>query len=406
MSHTIQHVVDCYRFVTGGFASVYWNPLVDHHFLQHKSSIKQLSILAGGYMKTEPTSRRNFLKTTFMGSIGLIGTRSVFPRTFGTSSITRGSVRSRVSLTHGESRADITIRGLRPFADEVSRAIGNRRVVIKPNNVSSSRQLAATHAETIEGILEFLKSINKLDNVVIAESAAGGPSMDAFENFGYDRVAEKYNAGLIDLDQEEIDIVHVFDETDFQPHAVRMSKLLLDPNTFIISSALLKTHDRVIATLSLKNIIFGAAIKDLGFDWGPNRKPGTVSDKQIAHGGGYRGINYNLFAIAQQLHPHLSVIDGFEGMEGNGPTGGDPVDHRVCVVSPDWLAADRVGIELMGLDFADIGYLNYCAGAKLGEADLNKMEIIGEPVERHIKSYAPPRNVDRQLVWKNPVEEG
>ena len=31
--------------------------------------------------------------------------------------------------------------------------------------------------------------------------------------------------------------------------------------------------------------------------------------------------------------------------------GGTLVEHRVCVVSPDRLAADRVAVELMGIDY-------------------------------------------------------
>ena len=128
-----------------------------------------------------------------------------------------------------------------------------------------------------------------------------------------------------------------------------------------------------------------------------------MNDKPIAHGSGFRGINYNLFALSQQLHPHLAVIDGFEGMEGNGPNDGTPVDHRVCVASTDWLAADRVAVELMGIDFAKIGYLNYCANAGRGVADLNKIEIIGESINNHRKSYKLSDNINEQLVWMKPA---
>ena len=107
----------------------------------------------------------------------------------------------------------------------------------------------------------------------------------------------------------------------------------MDPKTFIISAAKLKTHDRVVATLSLKNIVLGAPLKDDGMRWGSGSKAGAKSDKMICHGSGFRGINYNLFALAQKLHPHLAVIDGYDGMQGNGPMRGDPVDHRVCVVA-------------------------------------------------------------------------
>jgi len=41
----------------------------------------------------------------------------------------------------------------------------------------------------------------------------------------------------------------------------------------------------------------------------------------------------------------------------------------------------------MGIDFAKVGYLTYCAQTGLGEADLNKIEIIGEKIADHKKSY-------------------
>jgi uncharacterized protein (DUF362 family) len=238
---------------------------------------------------------------------------------------------------------------------------------------------------------------------VIAESAAAGPTFDGFKNFGYFRMVEKYQVKLADLDQERYDIIHVFDEKDFRPHPVRMSNMLLSPDSYVVSVARMKTHDRVLATLSLKNIVFGAPIKDAGFAYGPNRKQGTKIDKPIVHGSGFRGINYNLFALARQLHPDFSVIDGFEGMEGNGPNNGTPVDHRVCVASTDWLAADRVGIELMGIDFEKVGYLNYCARADLGTADLSRIEIVGEPIVKHIKQYQLSKNLENQLIWMKPV---
>ena len=302
-----------------------------------------------------------------------------------------------VALTAGNDRADIIFRSLGSFKKEIATAIGKRRVVIKPNNVSIDRQLAASHAGSLEGILEFLKSIGKT-NVVIAESAASGPTLEGFANFGYDKLAGKYGAKLMDLDQQEVEMVYAFDEKDFRPHGIRMSKVLLDPNNFIISAAKFKTHDRVVATLSLKNIIVGAPIKDPGFRWSGG-KAGAKNDKPLTHGNGFRGINYNLYALAPRLHPHLAVIDGYEGMEGNGPVGGTPVDHKVAVVSLDWLAADRVAVELMGIDYTKVGYLNFCAQAGLGQGDLSKIEVVGAKIADHIKKYKLSDNFDQQMIW-------
>ena len=355
-------------------------------------------------MRTTVLNRRIFLKGSIVGGVAAMAAARI-PGLAAAAEAAAGKSAARIALTAGADRAANTFRGLQHFRDEVARAIGERPVVIKPNNVAIDNQLSATHADCIEGILEFLKSIGKAGNVMIAESAADGPTLDGFANFGYTRLAAKYGVKLVDLDQAGHAMVQVFDEGDFRPHAVRMSRLLLDPKTFIISAAKLKTHDRVVATLSLKNIVVGAAVKDLGFRWGPGAKPGAKTDKPICHGSGFRGINYNLFALSQRLHPHLAVIDGYDGMEGNGPTMGKAVDHRVCVVGSDWLAADRLAVELMGIDFAKVGYLNFCADAGLGQADLKKIEVVGEPVARHIKTYKLSDNIEAQLIWRKPCAD-
>ena len=353
-------------------------------------------------MKTGTTiCRREFFRASLFGGLAAASAGRLGSPTIAAEGAPAGSA-SRVALTTGDNRADNVFRGLDILRKEIGRAVGNRRVVIKPNNVSTEIQLSATHADCLEAILEFLKSIGKLDGAVIAESAATGPTMEGFHNYGYPRLAAKYGVKLIDFDQQESKTVHVFDQKDFRPHAVRMSPILLNRDNFIISVAKLKTHDLVVATLSLKNIILGAPVKDPGFRWGKGRTPGKLTQKPIVHGSGIYGINYNLFSLSERLHPDLAVIDGFDGMEGNGPTNGTAVDHRVCLVSPDWLAADRVGVELMGIDFSKIGYLNYCAKAKRGQTDLDRIEILGPPLARHVRHYKLSDNIERQLIWQTP----
>ena len=342
-------------------------------------------------------NRRNFLKTSVMG--GLAISFSGFADSY-TPFRALEPAPTSVALTSGDNRADLAFRALQPFSKQIQKAIGNHRVVIKPNNVSITVPLSATHVDTLEGVLEFLKSIKKLNNVIIAESAGNGPTLEGYSNYGYNRLADKYQVKLVDLDSEGFEVLYVFDEKDFRPHPVRISNVLLNPDSYIISVAKLKTHDRVTATLSLKNIVFGAPLK-VATPNDPKRK--FRNEKPIVHGSGYRGINYNLFTLAPKLHPDLSVIDGFEGMEGNGPIGGTAVDHRVCVASTDWFAADRVGIELMGIDFAKIGYLNFCAQAGVGVADISKIEILGENIKDHIKPYRLSDSIDKQLIWMTPV---
>ncbi len=310
---------------------------------------------------------------------------------------------SRVALTNGDNRTDNIFRALKSLEKDIAQSIGNRRVVIKPNNVSSTTQLAATHVDALTGILEFLKSIGKLDNAMVAESAAGSTSQ-AFQNFGYTTLVDKYKIKLVDLDKENFQTIMAFSEADAMPHPVRVSSILANQaDNFIISACMLKTHNFAIATMSIKNIILGAPLKLPNPNGGGGGGRGGFggSDKPIMHGGGSHGININLAMLAPVLHPSLSVIDGFEGMEGNGPSNGTRVDHSVCVVSADYLAADTVGATLMGIAPADIGYLSYLAAAKVGESDLSKMEILGEPVAKLAKKYQLGPSIQNQLQWKN-----
>jgi uncharacterized protein (DUF362 family) len=311
---------------------------------------------------------------------------------------------SRVSLAGGNDRADIAFKSLVPFKDEIAAAIGNKRVILKPNNVIINVPLCATHADNLEGILEFLKSIGKT-NVIIAESPAGGSVMDGFANYGYNRLAKKYNVKLVDLDAEKVAVVQCIDEKDFQPHDVRVAKIMMDPaNNFVISAAKLKTHDLVGITLSLKNVVIGAAHKDTGSGLANAGPGGGRSDKRLMHGGGSHGINYNIYTLSSVLHPHLAVIDGYEGMEGTGPVHGTAISQKVCLASLDWLAADRVGAELMGVDVNKIGYLNFCikSGTR-GQGDLSKIQIVGPPVKNFAKNYQLPNTWQQITSWQRPM---
>jgi uncharacterized protein (DUF362 family) len=357
-------------------------------------------------------NRRNFVKTVIVGGVALAYPVPVIKGALPEKKKGDDRLPVRVSISTANDRADLAFKALQPFSKEIKHAIGNKRVVLKPNNVLIYVPLACTHVDTLEGILEFLKSINKLNNVIIAESCASGSTLEGFDNYGYLSLLSKYPVKLVDLDKEAYEKMYTTDEKDFRPHLVRVSSIITDPESYIVSVARMKTHTTVGATLSLKNIVFGSPIKDTGFtlysedirfsSLAKVTKPGTVSYKLPLHGSGFHAVNYNMALLAQKLHPDLAVIDGFEGMEGNGPTQGTAIDHKVCVVSQDWLAADRVGIELMGIDFSKIGYLNYCAQMSMGNADLNSIEIVGENIKDHIKPYKLPDNFDRIITWINP----
>src|SRR5512140_207933 len=116
------------------------------YFYNHFNPIKVMSTI----------SRRNFLKTSIIGGAAITFMDPV--RTFGSYG-SQNSFASQAALTTGDNRADLAFRALQPFAKQIKRSIGDKLVVLKPNNVSIDIPLCATHADTLEGVLEFMKSI-------------------------------------------------------------------------------------------------------------------------------------------------------------------------------------------------------------------------------------------------------
>lgn len=287
----------------------------------------------------------------------------------------------RVSLVKGDDRRTIARRSLDLIADDITRGLGSRRPVIKPNLVSSSIQLASSHVDQMRGILDFFSSIYR-DKIIIAEAACHD-TREAFKNFGYLRLLGEYNVELVDLNTGPSESYPV---TGHQKAiiSVKLSRLLLDKGNYVISAAKLKTHDTVVVTLSIKNMAVGSIIGQ---------------DKKNVHQG-VGQTNRIIAGLAGRVRIDLAVIDGFEGMEGDGPTCGDPVYPGLGIASIDALAADRVACEVMGVNFHDVGYLHYCASQGVGEADLNRIKVLGERLRDCIRPFKLHRSAKEQYAWK------
>lgn len=281
----------------------------------------------------------------------------------------------RVALVKGDDRKTNVRNALELIAGDVN--LKGRRPVIKVNFVSTYVPLCATHPDAVRAIVEFLKDRGG-KNIVVAEAASMGTTPMGYEKYGYHDLAKEYGLELIDLNAPDswktVFVIH----PDLKPHPVKISRPMVDPNNYIISVARPKSHGQVGVTLTAKNVIMGALM---------------VMDKNRMHptDGGDRVLDYNLFTLMQHLHIDLGVIDGFEGMEGKGPISGTPVDHRVAIAGADFLAVDRVGVEVMGVDFDEIRYLNYLWDGGFGEADLGRIQILGERIENCRKTYKMSR---------------
>lgn len=293
---------------------------------------------------------------------------------------------ARVALVKGKSRYENVRRALELIEEDVESVVsGKKRVLIKPNFVSTERQLAATHVEAVGALLDSITKFYS-GKILIGEGPAAAPAIEGYINYGYLDLKRDYDVEFIDLNEDEGIWVTVFD-ANLQPLEVRISKTVYESDCRI-SVTPMKTHDAVVMTASLKNMVVGALIDH---------------DKSRIHQG-YRAINLNLYKLAKVVPPHLSVIDGFAAMEGDGPIMGSPVDLRIAIVSRDFLAADVVALTIMGFSLNQVGYLYYANKAGLGIGDLNLIKIVGESIKNVRRKFKPHTFFEEQLNWRIPEE--
>jgi uncharacterized protein (DUF362 family) len=310
--------------------------------------------------------------------------------------------RATVAITQGDDRRKNVYNALMAVDKDLQPKLKQRKyVVIKPNFVNTQNQLAASHVDGVRGILDYLAEHFK-GPVVIAESSAGN-TLQGFSNFKYmDLPAEykKQQLQLIDLnDEAKFERIAVLD-ADLHIVPLRLAARLVDPDAFVISSAMLKTHNTAVASLSIKNMVLGAPLHYA------NNENSRWNDKRKFHVG-LRQTHYNMLLTAQRLAPSwgVAVIDGFEGMEGNGPASGTPVPSRLAIASADFVAADRTGAECMGIDPEWIGYVKYCGEMGLGQFDPAKIDVIGAKVADVKKAYRMHPDIDKELKWQGPMTE-
>jgi uncharacterized protein (DUF362 family) len=308
--------------------------------------------------------------------------------------------RSTVAIEHGGERRRNVYNALKAIDKDLQAKMkGKRYAIIKPNFVNTVNQLAASHVDTMRGILDYLGERFK-GPVVIAESSAGN-TLQGFENFKYSALPPEYRKQrlqLIDLnDEARFERVALLDP-DLHIVPCRIAARLVDPEAFVISSAMLKTHNTVVASLSIKNMVLGAPLHQA------NGETTRWNEKRKYHVG-LRQTHYNMMVTAQRLNWGASVVDGWEGMEGNGPNSGTPVASRIALASTDYVAVDRVAAETMGINPEWLGYVKYCGQLGLGQFDPARIDVIGARVADVKKAYRMHPDIERELQWQGPMTE-
>lgn len=278
---------------------------------------------------------------------------------------------SRVAILpasdYHNSLRDIIQRGVRLCNLQVQ----NKRVLLKPNLVEfDPNSVINTHPAVIEAAVDAFKSLGARE-VIIGE----GPGHRRDNEYllrasGLLDVIKHHHVRYADLNSDDVRL------TTLKSSFTNLKQLYLPESLYeadlLVSIPKLKTHHWAGVTLSLKNM-FGAI-------------PGSVYGwpKNALH---WAGINGSIVDINSSLPlPRFAIVDGIVGMDGNGPLQGQAKKSGVLVFGSDFVAVDATAARLMTIEPRKIKYLEM-AGEFLGNIDYQRIEQIGEPIERHQQDY-------------------
>jgi uncharacterized protein (DUF362 family) len=239
-----------------------------------------------------------------------------------------------------------------------------KSVLLKPNLVEPSHD--APHINTHPAVVHAAARVFQ---------GWGAREVFVAEGQGHCRdtqyVLDESNLGAM-LDEARLDFVdlnhddHFFVLNEFKktalPHLCLPASL--KRADLIVSMPKLKTHHWAGVTLSLKNL-FGV-LPGIYYGW----------PKNVLH---HAGIDNSILDIAAAVKPHLAIVDGIIGMEGDGPIMGTPINSGVLVIGTNLPSVDATCARLMGINPWRVAYLN-AASAKLGPISEGHIQQRGESI--------------------------
>lgn len=290
---------------------------------------------------------------------------------------------TQVSLVKSNQSYQGTLRVLKPLKDDLKRKLKNLdRLIIKINFVTTKYELATTPLDTVKGFIDFVKPFFK-ERIIISEEASIGNTQQGFKQYGFRDLAEQDDqVEIFDSGQDEVKKVKI--KYSHGQLMLSLAKIYTQP-PFVVSICRAKTHDEVVVTLAIKNLLVGSI-------------QGGLKERVKIHQGKY--ISWILTEIAKHAYPNLVIVDGVVGMQGSGPDKGDPIKAGWLIASLDALAADSLATHLMGFDIKDVGYLNLLHQAKFGKLyPQDKIEVIGPDPQNLIIPFKPHQTFEEQRRW-------
>jgi uncharacterized protein (DUF362 family)/NAD-dependent dihydropyrimidine dehydrogenase PreA subunit len=245
-----------------------------------------------------------------------------------------------------------TIGGIEKFVKQ------GQSVLLKPNflRIAQPDEAVITHPEFIRAVIRLIKT--RTDKIFIGDSPGGFIKIeDIYEQCGIRQVALEEKVELVRFERIKkingIPFASIKDEVDV-----------------VISLPKLKTHNLTTLTCAIKNV-FGFV-------------PGLYKVHCHKQAPNFQAFAKDLVKIYSMAVPDLSIIDAVLAMQGDGPSGGQPYKMGLIISSADAVAADAVVAKIIGLSPFSVPSIKLAHEQKLGQGDLNQIQIIGELLEKVI----------------------
>ena len=170
---------------------------------------------------------------------------------------------------------------------------------------------------------------------------------------------------------------HVAGTGRFRDAPLSVPTILIEADK-VISLPAMKTHVYG-PTLGIKNFVGALSPRGRGTS---SLSKGELFQFNPEHG------QVDIFTF----HPaDYTILQGFWGTEGDGPQDGVNIQHNVVVAGADPVATEAVGSVAMGYNPLDLELLYLAAIKGFGTFDLDRIEVVGRPVESVRHNYIKSR---------------
>jgi uncharacterized protein (DUF362 family) len=252
-----------------------------------------------------------------------------------------------------------------------SAEVAGKRVLLKPNLVEPHSEASHinTHPMVIRAAVEAFLHLGAA-KVVVAEGAGHRrDSLLVLEESGLADVLYEDKIPFIDLNTGPVVKAKNLGKKS------KLGDLILPQELVradvVVSLAKMKTHHWAGVTLSLKNM-FGV-MPGILYGW----------PKNVLH---WAGISESILDINATVKPHVAIVDGIVGMQGDGPIMGAPVQSNVLVMGRNFPAVDATCARIMGINPNKISYLKHASGW-LGAIRKTNIEQRGENIRSVRKNF-------------------